>query len=293
MTVLVIGSTGQLARCLQACLSSAIFLSRDEVDLTDSRLLQKKLLAANPAAIVNAAAYTAVDRAETEVDLAWRVNAEAPAAMAVAARVLDIPLVHISTDYVFDGTQTRPYVESDGAAPLNVYGRTKLAGDMAVASLCHKHWILRASWVFSEHGSNFVKTMIKLARERSALRVVADQYGRPTYAGHIAKLIATLVDRRERNLPWGLHHVIGGPATTWHEFASTILEQALTHRLIEKIPTIDAVATADYPTPASRPLRVVLGTLRQGQQAELTPDWREGLSFALKELSSRPRTSQK
>src|SRR5690606_1943891 len=145
-------------------------------------------------AIVNAAAYTAVDRAETERDLAWRINAEAPAELARAAERLSVPLVHVSTDYVFDGHNAEGYVESDPVAPLSVYGRSQLGGELAVATLCARHWILRTSWVFSEHGNNFPKTMLRLARDRDELRVVDDQRGRPTYAGDLADCIAGILD---------------------------------------------------------------------------------------------------
>ncbi len=180
MTFLVLGRTGQLASHLQITSPDAWFWDRATADLSDVANLEEKLVAAAPAAIVNAAAYTAVDRAETEPDLAWRINAEAPAAMARAARRLDVPLIHVSTDYVFDGASGSPYVETDGTRPPSVYGRSKLGGELAVATLCAKHWILRTSWVFSEHGHNFPKTMLRLARERTELRVVDDQHGRPT-----------------------------------------------------------------------------------------------------------------
>jgi len=157
MTVLVLGSAGQLARHLRELWPQATFWGRDSLDLSRPETVLGHVCSLRPSTIVNAAAYTAVDRAEAEPDLAWRINSEAAAALARAARALDVPLVHVSTDYVFDGRAARPYVESDAVAPLNVYGRSKLGGELAVAALCSRYWILRSSWVFSEYGSNFVR----------------------------------------------------------------------------------------------------------------------------------------
>lgn len=290
MTTLVLGSTGQLASHLRALWPEAMFWSRADADLADPRTLRSKIESARPAAIVIAAAYTAVDKAESEPELAWRINAEAPAEIARAAATLDVPLVHVSTDYVFDGCKPAPYVESDPVAPLNVYGRSKLGGELAVRSIASRHWILRTSWVFSEHGQNFVKTMLQLGRERDALSVVADQTGRPTYAGDLARAIASLLQPQSAAVPFGLHHVGGGPATTWHGFAVAIFERARAAGMLARAPVVHAIPTSQYPTPAQRPLSSVLepsATLMDGVATR--PDWSRGLDSVLHALAGQTR----
>ena len=259
MTIVVIGESGQLARHLRRLMPDATFWGRATLDASDSRTLEAALLAATPQAIINAAGFTAVDLAETEHDMAWRLNAEAAAAAARAAAELDVPLVHISTDYVFDGRRDVPYSESDAVSPLNLYGRTKLAGELAVSTLCKKYWILRASWVFSEHGKNFVTTMVRLAGHRDSIDVVSDQFGRPTYAGDLAAVIHALVAcNTEPAVEAGVHHATGGPAISWYEFAKLIFRYATESGLIAKAPEVRPILTADYPAAATRPLRAVL-----------------------------------
>jgi dTDP-4-dehydrorhamnose reductase len=279
MNVLVLGSNGQVARHLREVLKGARFWGRGEANLEDPQGFEAAVRRAAPEAIINAAAYTAVDMAENEPAVAWRVNAEGAAAAARSAAALDIPLIHISTDYVFDGESNRPYREIDPTHPINVYGRTKLAGELAVASICPQHWILRTSWVFSEFEGNFVTTMLRLANERESLRVVADQRGRPTYAGDLARVIATLVTGRTlHTVPSGIYHVSGGVVTSWYEFADRIIARAYEEELINKPPSIDAIATADYPTRARRPMNSILApsqALRQALRLEL--DWQSGL----------------
>ena len=291
MSVLVLGANGQVGCHLQALLQellpSATFWDRARMDLADADRLEQAVLALRPSAILNAAAYTAVDRAETEAALAWRVNAEAPAALARAASRLDVPLVHISTDYVFDGTAARAYRATDAVAPINVYGRTKLAGELAVASLCQRYWILRTSWVFSEHGANFVKTMLRLARERDTLTVVDDQHGCPTYAGDLAAIMIALVTRPEMTLPYGLYHVAGGEPTSWHRFAERIVAQAHALGLLERAPRVLPIGTRDYPTPARRPMNSVLAADPALRLATgIQPDWQAGLDRMLAHLQA-------
>lgn len=289
MSVIVLGSHGQLAQHLRLVLPRADFWGRAEVDFTNSPQLLQRLLSAGPAAIINAAAYTAVDRAESEPALAWQSNAEAPAAMARAAATLDVPLVQVSTDYVFDGVGDRPYRETDPVGPASVYGRTKLGGELAVQSLCKKYWILRTSWVFSPFGSNFVKTILRLARERPELRIVNDQRGCPTYAGDLARLIATLLSNTSAPpaIPWGLHHATGGPAVSWHEFATEICALSRRIGLIERLPEIRGIPTTEYPTPAKRPMNSVLQpSASLGEAAKLSFDWRAGLEQALLAVAS-------
>lgn len=284
MTILVIGGNGQLGRHLRTELPHAEFWDRSVVDLSDIASLAHKLETARVEAIINAAAYTAVDKAESERDLAWRINVEAPATLARAAARLDVPLVHVSTDYVFDGSQSTGYVEADPTNPLNQYGRSKLGGELAVASLCRKYWILRTSWVFSEHGHNFTKTMLRLARERDELRVVDDQHGRPTYAGDLARCVTSLLDAAgDSNAPpWGVYHVGSGPTVSWRAFADAILERAVATGLIEKLPRIIGIATLDYPTPARRPPCSLLRTQSAWARWCSNPfDWEQGLDTAL------------
>jgi dTDP-4-dehydrorhamnose reductase len=290
MTTLVLGSTGQLATHLRELWPDATFWSRAYADLADPRTLRGKLESARPSAIVIAAAYTAVDKAESEPELAWRVNAEAPAEIARAAAALDVPLVHVSTDYVFDGTKATPYIETDAVAPLNVYGRSKLGGELAVASIARRYWVLRTSWVFSEHGHNFVKTMLRLGRERDRLGVVADQTGRPTYAGDLARAIDALLAPAQPAVPFGLHHVGGGPVTSWHGFATRIFERGCALGLLPSRPEVQSIATSAYPTPARRPASSVLQS-SPALVAALAqqPDWIAGLETCLTALLPKSR----
>ena len=291
--VLVVGRTGQLARHLQLLLPAATYWDRSQADLSHPERLQAQIESCSPTIIINAAAHTAVDKAESERDLAWRVNAEAPAAMARAAASCDAALVHVSTDYVFDGSRERAYLESDPVSPQSVYGATKLGGELAVRTLAPRHWILRTSWVFSEYGNNFVKTMIRLGRERSELKVVNDQRGRPTYAGDLARLIVALTTN-PGSVATGTYHA-GGPdhegneALTWCEFAAAIFEKAHARGLIAKQPALAGIPTSQYPTPARRPRNSVLepnAALHSG--AAVAFDWRHGLDSVLEYLAANP-----
>jgi len=290
MSVIVLGSTGQLATHLRELMPQARFMGRADADLSDAAALYRKLVDARPSFIVNAAAYTAVDRAESEPALAWAVNADAPAAMARAAAKLDVPLVHVSTDYVFGGQSGEPWKVGDPVAPINLYGRTKLAGELAVSTLCAKHWILRTSWVFSEHGANFVKTMLRLAAQRPELRVVNDQKGIPTYARDLARLIVTLATAPSANetMAYGLHHATGGPAVTWRDFAEAIVDAGYRHGLLATRVPVTGIPTSQFPTPARRPANSVLAS--GGFPAGLEFDWKGGLERVigiLKETSTR------
>jgi dTDP-4-dehydrorhamnose reductase len=291
MSGVVIGSSGQLASHLKELLPDARFLSRADVDLASSTQLERVLRDAKPTSyLVNAAAYTAVDRAESEPALAWAVNAAAPATMARVAQDLRIPFVHVSTDYVFSGEGDRPWRTDDPLRPVNAYGRTKLAGELAVQTLCSRHWILRTSWVFSEHGANFVKTMLRLAAERPELRVVADQRGQPTYAGDLARLVAALVSRpsEDDQAHYGIHHATGGPAVTWRDFAETIVGMAFEAGLLKRRTPVIGIATSEYPTPAKRPANSVLQpseTLSKATQVDF--DWQAGLQRMLQQLRKR------
>lgn len=225
--ILVFGQTGQVARELAARVPEALFLGRDAADLSDPDACAAALRAAAPSAVINAAAYTAVDRAEAEEDLATRINGAAPGAMAVAAAELGVPFVHISTDYVFDGAGTAPFAPDAPVGPLGAYGRSKLAGEEAVRAVGGVHAILRTSWVVSAHGGNFVKTMLRLGAERDSLSIVADQVGGPTAAGDIAaaclKIAARLAADPGKS---GTYHFAGAPDVSWADFAREIFGQA-------------------------------------------------------------------
>lgn len=283
MSIVVVGSTGQLARHLRDRLPQALFLSRTDADLTDLRALERALRAARPAVIVNAAAYTAVDRAEAEPALAWSINAEAPALMARVASEFDIPLIHVSTDYVFRGDGNRAWRATDAVDPINVYGRTKLAGEIAVTSLCRRSWVLRTSWVFSEYGNNFVKTMLRLARERPELRIVNDQVGCPTYADDLARSIVTLATeaRADQSCPYGVLHATGGPAVSWFEFAQAIVDVGLDKKLLASAPRVTGIPSSAYPTPAKRPANSILEPSEALGTLGIRFDWRAGLERSL------------
>ncbi len=225
-----------------------------------------------PDVVVNAAAYTAVDRAESDRDAAFRANAEAPQRIAEACAARDALLVHYSTDYVFDGTGTRPYREDDATAPLGVYGESKLAGEQAVQASGARHLIFRTAWVYAAHGKNFMRTMLRLAAEREELRVVADQTGTPTPAALIADVTALALSRPFARS--GIWHLTAADQTTWHGFAEVIFDAAHARGLIARAPRVVPIATAEYPTPAKRPGYSVLDTtgLRSDFGVDL-PDW--------------------
>jgi dTDP-4-dehydrorhamnose reductase len=237
-----------------------------------------------PEIVVNAAAHTAVDRAESELDAAFRANAQAPQAIAEACARRGIRLVHYSTDYVFDGRGTRPYREDDPTAPAGVYGASKLAGEEAIRASGAPHLILRTAWVYAAHGRNFLRTILRLAGERDELRVVADQIGTPTPAPLIADATArVLAQPATRSGTW---HLTATGATSWHGFAQAIMQGAHARSLIARIPRVLPIATADYPTPAARPAYSVLDcSALQRDFGIALPDWQEGLSRTLDELA--------
>ena len=294
MRLAIIGAKGQvgweLSRRAPMFGHEVLAWDVDELDITDAAAVDRALGASGADAAINAAAYTAVDRAEQEPERAFAVNRDGPAHLAAACARLNIPLLHISTDYVFDGTKAGSYAEDDPAAPLGVYGQSKWEGDRAVRRLLPRHLIVRVSWVFGVEGQNFVKTILRLAREREELRVVADQHGCPTYAGDIADVLLELVGRIEeidaRQL-WGVYHYAGEPATTWYEFAAAVLERARPHeKLLAR--TLTPVGTADYPTPAARPANSVLDCSRLGSCFSIYPaSWRDSLATLLFAIHGR------
>ncbi len=283
MGILVLGASGQLARQLRELMPDADFRGRDMLDLADIEALEAALVAARPRAIINTAAYTAVDAAERDATAAWRLNAEAPAAIARAAAAVDAALVQISSDHVFDGWAAVPYPVDAPVNPLSVYGASKLAGELAVRHLCPRHWILRTSWLFSAFGSNFVKTVLRLAVSGRPLRIVADQFGRPTYAGHLAELIAAIdVASPSPRLAHGVYHATGGPIVSWHEFAVRIVEESLSLGLLDGAVRVDAITTAEFRAAARRP---PFGALAPSEELQgrfgMTFQWPLGLRKTL------------
>ena len=236
-----------------------------------------------PDIVVNAAAYTAVDRAESDRNAAFRANAEAPQRIAEACAAQDALLVHYSTDYVFDGTGTRPYREDDATSPLGVYGESKLAGEDAIRASGVRHMIFRTAWVYASHGKNFMRTMLRLAAERDELRVVADQVGTPTPAALIADVTASLLARPFQRS--GVWHLTAAGQTTWHGFAEAIVAAAHARGSIARAPRVVPIATSDYPTPAKRPAYSCLDISRvQSDFDTQLPNWHEGLSGVLRSV---------
>jgi dTDP-4-dehydrorhamnose reductase len=286
MSVLVFGRSGQVATELRAH-APVTALGRDAADLTDPDACAAAIRAHGPRAVINAAAHTAVDRAETEEDLATTINADAPAAMARACADLGIPFVHISTDYVFAGTGAAPWQPGDATAPLGAYGRSKLAGENAVRAAGGPHVILRTSWVVSAHGQNFVKTMLRLGAERERLTIVADQVGAPTPARAIAAACLSMADQLTADpAKSGTYHFAGTPDTSWAGFAREIFAQAGLSCDVIDIPT------SDYPTPARRPLNSRLDCSATTAAFGIErPDWRAGLRDILQTLASEGQAS--
>ena len=280
--LLIFGRTGQLGRELAALAPDATFLGRDRADLSDPEACARAIRVAAPVAVINAAAHTAVDRAESEPEAARLANADAPAAMARACADLGIPFLHVSTDYVFDGSGDAARDEDAAPAPLGTYGRTKLAGEGAVAEAGGQWAVLRTSWVFSAHGANFVKTMLRLGADRDRLSIVADQVGGPTPAGDIAAALLRMAQAMLRDpARGGLYHFAGAPDISWAGFAREIFAQA------SLSVTVDEIPTADYPTPARRPLNSRLDCSRIERDFGIVrPDWRAGLTKILKELEA-------
>jgi len=296
--ILLTGADGQVGwelRRTLAPLGRVAAVRRADADLADEGALRALVREVRPAAIVNAAAYTAVDRAEEERALAHAVNATAPGVLAEEAARLGVPVMHYSTDYVFDGEKRAPYVEDDAVAPQGAYGESKLAGERAVAKANPAHLVLRASWVYAARGRNFLRTMLRLAHEREELRVVADQHGAPTPARLVADVTAAALARLAAGDGFdvsrevaGTYHVAARGATTWHAFAEAIV--ALDpRRAAQRCRAVVPIATADFPTPARRPAYSVLDPSRLERTFALRmPGWREQLTLVMAELPAAP-----
>lgn len=289
MKLLVVGANGQVGHELLrslAPLGEVVATTRsgrlddaracEALDLGGLDAIAPLLERVRPDAVVNAAAYTAVDRAEDEADAAFRINAQAPGRIAAACAMLGVPLVHYSTDYVFDGRATRPLREDDATAPIGVYGASKLDGEKAVAAAGGTHLILRTAWVYGLYGANFLRTMLRVGAERDELRVVADQHGCPTPAWLIADVTAAIL--RQGIAASGVRHLVASGQTSWHGFAEAIFDEALAQGAIARRPVVTAIGTADYPTRAARPAYSVLDNARLRAEYGLDiPDWRPAL----------------
>ncbi|MFN4176842.1 dTDP-4-dehydrorhamnose reductase [Phenylobacterium sp.] len=294
--VLQFGTTGQVSRELirQAPAHDVALtaLSRAEADLADPERAARKVAEHRPELVILAAAYTAVDLAETETVMARRVNAEAPGAIARACASCGAALVHFSTDYVFDGTKAQAYLPGDATHPLNAYGETKLEGERRVLDACPRALVIRTSWVVSAHGRNFVKTMLRLAGEGGPIRVVDDQFGRPTSAADLAGFVLSqagrLADARAGDPVFGVHHFANAGETSWRGFAQGVFELALG----DQAPEVGAIATADRPSPATRPARGVLDTSATEAVFGVAPrPWRAALADILAELKAEQETN--
>jgi dTDP-4-dehydrorhamnose reductase len=280
--ILVFGQTGQVARELARRMPlgvSAKFIGRGQADLADPAACAAAVMAYEGDVVINAAAWTAVDKAETEEAAALVVNGDAPGAMAQACAARGLPFLHISTDYVFDGAGDQPFGVDHPVAPLGAYGRTKLAGEQAVQAAGGGHLILRTSWVVSAHGSNFVKTMLRLGAERDSLNVVADQIGGPTPAADIADALYEMAAGLLAGKPGGVQHFAGGPDCSWADFAREIMARAGLACVVHDIPS------SAYPTPAKRPLNSRLDCSGLALFGIARPEWRVGLDKILQELA--------
>lgn len=285
-TILVTGGTGQVASEL-AARASVHHVGRPGFDFDRPETIEATFAAARPALVINAAAYTAVDKAETDVEAAYRANRDGPAILARLCAQAGIPLIHISTDYVFDGAKPSPYVETDPVAPQGVYGASKLAGEEAVLASGARAIILRTAWVYAPTGRNFVRTMLTLGKTRDRLTVVGDQHGCPTVAGDLADAILAIAGRL-RDTGWqpeyqGVFHAAGSGETTWFGLATATFEEAARHGA--RIPTVAPIATADWPTPAKRPANSRLDCSRlHAVFGVRLPHWRDGLTRTIDQI---------
>ncbi|MHA4965209.1 MULTISPECIES: dTDP-4-dehydrorhamnose reductase [unclassified Pseudomonas] len=285
MKILICGQHGQVSRELQQRLQGLgelIVLGRDQLDLANAEQIRQQVRAHRPSLIINAAAHTAVDQAESEPDAAFAINAIAPGILAEEAKALGIPLIHYSTDYVFDGSKPAPYTEADTPNPLGVYGQSKLAGEQAIAAVGGQYLVLRTSWVYSNHGKNFLLTMQRLLQEKPQMRIVADQIGAPTWAGSIANSTLALIERWQAGTAgeWGVYHLTAQGETSWFGFAEAIGEHL--RKQGKACAELEAIPSSAYPTPAQRPLNSRLDCSRLQQQWHVSqPQWQDALRECL------------
>jgi len=300
-TILLTGANGQIGYELQhslAVLGNVVALERSQLDLSDADAIRRGVRKIKPNLIVNPAAYTAVDKAEAEPELAMAINTVAPGVLAEEAARLDVPLVHYSTDYVYDGAKSLPYVETDSTNPLSVYGKSKLAGEDAIRAVGLPHLILRTSWVYGARGKNFLRTILRLAAEREELRVVSDQIGAPTWSRSIAEATLVALNNWNEGLN-GTYHLTCAGQTSWYEFAREIVKEYEMRcesrgwpKLRANVAGIEAIKAAEYPTPAPRPANSRLDCAKFKHDFSVTmPDWREALRQALDDPGFNPGQS--
>lgn len=292
MKILITGAQGQvgseLTTIAKQCNYEVIATTRSDLDISQLDNVNSYILKVKPNIIINAAAFTAVDKAEEEQDIAYAINRDGAKNLAIACSTQNIPLLHISTDYVFDGSKEEAYRENDEVAPLGIYGISKWQGEEEIRSHLSHHIILRVAWVFGANGNNFVKTMLRLAADRNELNIVADQFGGPTSAKSIAKTLLKLVDiyHEDNNLEWGTYHYCGKGKTSWYNFAKEIFHQANISGVLNKEIQINAIKTAEYPTPAKRPKNSMLDCTKIMNTFGIdTQDWQSELKQVLSELT--------
>ena len=291
MKILITGAQGQVGKELVSIANQrgfdVIAAGQTELDITQLKNIESYVEAHQPDSVINAAAYTAVNKAEEEQDITYAINRDGAANLAAVSKEKNIPLLHISTDYVFDGTKSEAYSENDAVSPLGVYGISKWQGEETIRQTLPEHIILRVAWVFGAQGNNFVKTMLRLAKDRDELSVVADQFGRPSPAKDIAKTLITLAEQyqKEKTLEWGTYHYCGDEKVSWCGFAKEILKQAKEQGLIEKDIKVNAITTAEYQDPTKRPANSMLDCekIKNTFGIEM-PSWKESLNQVLTEL---------
>ena len=292
--VLITGVNGQVGHALsellrEANIESVISLSRNELDLSNQDHIRQVIQSVKPDLIINPAAYTAVDRAESEPELAFAINATAPRILAEEAANIGARLIHFSTDYVYNGNKSAPYIETDFTEPLSVYGKSKLAGEAAIRHVALPHLIFRTSWVYGAYGKNFLKTILRLAGEREELRIVADQFGTPTSASSIADAVSHVINAWHNDTT-GVYHMVNAGQTTWHGFASAIIEEYARLQKAKqwpplKVQDIKPISTQEFPTPAIRPANSCLDTTKLTRDFSIQlPDWREALKLEFEKL---------
>ena len=291
MKILITGAQGQVGKELTTIANEegfdVIAAGRADLDITEAQNVEEYISQCQPNIVINAAAHTAVDKAESEQDLAFAINQNGAENIALACNGLNIPLLHISTDYVFDGSKAEPYNEGDAVSPLGVYGNSKWQGEEVIRKNVNAHIILRVAWVFGAQGNNFVKTMLRLGKERDELSVVADQFGGPSPAKNIAQTLIELVKQYQNNksLAWGTYHYCGKEKTTWYGFAEEIFKQANESGLLNKKIKVNPISTAEYPTPAKRPANSMLDCTKIKTTFGIDmPEWKDALKLVLTEL---------
>ena len=293
MRILITGANGQVGWALKQLAGqfpqhTAIALERRDLDITCKDAVSQAITKNNVSIVINEAAFTAVDKAEDNAESAFNINRDGVENLASSCLNADIPLLHISTDYVFNGKKTSPYLESDAPNPLGVYGHSKLAGEQAIAEQLNRFIILRTSWVFGLHGQNFVKTILRLCQDRRELNIIADQFGAPTSATSLARCLLQICDQYDNDIaiPWGLYHFTNTPDTSWHGFACQIIDLAQKYHLIDHEITVNKITTDQYPLPCSRPQNSCLNTDKLSKELSIIPTpWEEELETMLTTLA--------